>query len=50
MNLCAHCGRPVVLEDGSWVDPEATGDDAEWSYVCDRHDTFIAEHEVYPDK
>lgn len=42
---CQHCGRSVVLEDGRWIDPEATGDDAIWRETCDAHDTFTAEHE-----
>lgn len=31
--------------DGTWIDPEATGDDAVWREVCGSHDTFTAEHE-----
>lgn len=42
---CRHCGRGIVLEDGVWIDPEATGDDAIWRETCDAHDTFTAEHE-----
>jgi hypothetical protein len=34
-----------VNEDGGWVDPEATGDDAIWRETCDAADTFIADHE-----
>lgn len=45
-STCVHCERPIVSssEDG-WVDPEATGDDVVWRETCDRHDTFVADHE-----
>jgi hypothetical protein len=45
---CLHCGRAIErdLELGTWVDPEATGDDSVWREVCDAHDTFQAEHEA----
>lgn len=42
---CQHCGREIVLVDGAWIDPDASGDDVTWREVCDSHDTFIAEHE-----
>lgn len=42
---CRHCGRVIIEEHGTWVDPEAIGDDAVWSETCDSHDTFVAEHE-----
>jgi hypothetical protein len=42
---CRHCGRSIILINGVWVDPEATGDDSVWCEVCDEHDTFAAEHE-----
>lgn len=43
---CIHCGRSIVYDtNDGWVDPEATGDDEMWRETCDRHDTFIAEHE-----
>lgn len=42
---CKHCQRPIFLIADSWVDPEATGDDAIWRETCDSHDTFTAEHE-----
>lgn len=45
MTTCRHCSRRIALVDGAWIDPEATGDDAVWREVCDRHDTFTAEHE-----
>ena len=45
MSRCLHCDRTVILTDNGWVDPEATGDDELWSYVCDQNDTFTAEHE-----
>ena len=46
---CMHCFRHVEQDDnGIWRDPHATGDDSIWEYVCDRHDTFQAEHEVRP--
>ena len=44
MSTCSHCGRAIVFEDGVWVDPLATGDDAVWRETCDAHDTFTAEH------
>lgn len=43
--VCRHCSRPIVNENGRWVDPEATGDDSVWRETCDSHDTFTAEHE-----
>ncbi len=42
---CKHCSRSITRENGAWVDPEATGDDAVWRETCDAHDTFTAEHE-----
>jgi hypothetical protein len=42
---CKHCGRTITRENGAWVDPEATGDDAMWRETCDLDDTFTAEHE-----
>lgn len=54
---CRHCGRRIIyevagrvgvrsdVEPGSWIDPEATGDDSVWRETCDAHDTFTAEHE-----
>lgn len=45
VTLCRHCNRSIIDVDGLWVDPEATGDDSIWREVCDRHDTFTAEHE-----
>lgn len=42
---CRHCGRVIVNENGTWVDPNATGDDAVWRETCDAHDSFTAEHE-----
>lgn len=46
--LCAYCRRRIVLVDGRWIDPEATGDDSIWRETCDEHDTFVAEHEPRP--
>lgn len=43
--VCVHCDRIIVKENGLWVDPEATGDDSMWRETCDKHDTFSAEHE-----
>ena len=43
--ICRHCERPVVMNGGLWIDPEATGDDAIWRETCEAHDTFTAEHE-----
>ena len=42
---CRHCGRAIELDSGAWIDPEATGDDSTWRETCDKHDTFIANHE-----
>jgi hypothetical protein len=45
MTTCRYCHRTIVQEDGAWIDPEATGDDAIWRETCDAHDTFEADHE-----
>lgn len=45
---CIHCQRPIVLDHGVWIDPEATGDDSMWRETCDANDTFTAEHEPAP--
>ena len=45
MTDCRYCGRRIVLVEGVWVDPEATGDDKVWHETCDAHDTFTADHE-----
>jgi hypothetical protein len=42
---CKHCGRSITRENDTWVDTNATGDDAVWRETCDSHDTFTAEHE-----
>lgn len=42
---CQHCDRTIVETDEGWADPEATGDDAIWRFVCENHDTITAEHE-----
>lgn len=43
---CVHCDRDIVrIENGTWIDPEADGDDIVWAETCDSHDTFQAEHE-----
>lgn len=45
---CRHCDRPIVKTDEGWIDPEAGYDDENdgiWRVTCDRHDTFVAEHE-----
>lgn len=42
---CRHCDRAIILVDGAWIDPRATGDDEMWRETCDAHDTFTAEHE-----
>lgn len=44
-STCRHCKRRIVMEDGRWIDPEATGDDSVWRETCDGNDTFTAEHE-----
>ena len=44
--VCRHCGRSIMSWEGNvWIDPEATGDDSIWRETCDKHDTFIADHE-----
>ena len=45
-HTCRHCERPIVYEDGLWIDPAATGDDSIWRETCDSHDTMTAEHEA----
>ena len=44
---CRYCGRPIVLtSEGTWIDPEATGDDSIWRETCDSNDDdFSASHE-----
>lgn len=42
--ICGACSRRIVLCDGAWIDPEASGDDSMWREVCDASDTFTAEH------
>lgn len=42
---CKHCGRSITPENGTWIDPNAAGDDAVWRETCDSHDTVTAEHE-----
>jgi hypothetical protein len=44
-STCRHCGQGIVLSEGVWMDPEATGDDSIWRETCGSHDTFTAEHE-----
>lgn len=43
--ICRHCERDIVRVAGTWIDPEATGDDSIWRETCDAHDTFVADHE-----
>lgn len=43
--ICRHCGWPIVLEGGRWINLEATGDDRIWRETCESHDTLTAEHE-----
>lgn len=44
--VCKHCDRDIVKVDGTWVDPQATGDDAIWRETCDNnHLDRAAEHE-----
>lgn len=45
MTTCRHCERSIREENGVWIDPEASFDDAVWRECCDAHDTFIADHE-----
>lgn len=51
---CRHCGRAIVKDsEEGWIDPEAGYDDENgdgiWRTTCDRHDTFIADHEPEED-
>lgn len=50
MILCAHCERAIEHDEGTWGDPEATGDDSIWRETCDAHFTAYAEHEPRPDE
>jgi hypothetical protein len=52
MTNCRHCGRPILIDRSlgydypRWYDPEATGDDEIWRYVCDENqEDRIAAHE-----
>lgn len=45
MSTCKHCHRPIVTDNGQWVDLNATGDDSVWRETCDSNDTFPADHE-----
>lgn len=45
MATCRNCNRSVVNENGTWIDPEATGDDIVWRETCEASTTFTAEHE-----
>jgi hypothetical protein len=43
---CKHCQRDIQLIDGTWVDPQATGDDSLWRETCDaNHTDRAAQHE-----
>ena len=42
---CKHCQRIIVEREGEWIDPNASGDDRIWRYICDEHDTLQANHE-----
>lgn len=43
---CKHCERTIELVDGTWIDPNATGDDSVWRETCDEnHEDRIAAHE-----
>jgi hypothetical protein len=46
---CRHCQRSITRQpDGSWVNPDATGDDSIWRETCeDNHGSFAAEHEPH---
>jgi hypothetical protein len=45
MTLCLHCQRSIVMDEGHWIDLNATGDDWIWRETCEANDTFAAEHE-----
>jgi hypothetical protein len=47
-NTCRFCQRLIINDNGTWIDPQATGDDSIWRETCDAHDTFVAEHEPDP--
>ena len=42
---CTHCDRLIIMDDGVWIDPLATGDDSIWGETCNAHDSMFAEHE-----
>ena len=44
MSTCVYCQRSVVMTDEGWADPEATGDDSIWEYVCDENEDFPCNH------
>jgi hypothetical protein len=46
---CKHCGRSITQKNGTWVDINATGDDAMWRETCDANETTTAEHEPASD-
>jgi hypothetical protein len=52
MNInCKRCKRTIELVDGTWVDPEATGDDSIWRETCEaNHEDRVAAHEPDSDQ
>lgn len=40
---CQHCQRRIIEREGEWLDPNASGDDRIWRYVCDGNI-----EEIYP--
>lgn len=45
-STCRHCDRVIVLDKGTWMDLDATGDDRIWRETCDRNDQDrLAHHE-----
>lgn len=45
--ICRYCGRAIVEENGTWIDPEAPldTDDVVWRESCDANMSFTSEHE-----
>lgn len=46
MTTCRYCERTITLEGDTWIDPEASGDDAIWREACDAHYSFHMDQHV----